>query len=148
MGMGYMHLNGTCITQNISSWFRLNEGIQAISAAPAPLLCSWSRARTPFEAGRDGQPRSCTYGIACSSRWLFLGDAGWTKMLMHYPMCLQFLQRARVLALYRTVLRGTRRISDQKTRDETRLFARQEIERHRRVQDLVCPPLPSSPPMQ
>ncbi|KAK2596847.1 hypothetical protein N8I77_012736 [Diaporthe amygdali] len=47
-----------------------------------------------------------------------------------------FLQRSRVLALYRTVLRGTRKISDHKTRDETRLFARQEIERHRYVQDL------------
>lgn len=47
-----------------------------------------------------------------------------------------FLQRARVLALYRTVLRGTSRLSDQKTRDETRLFARQEFERHRHVQDL------------
>ncbi|KAH8744919.1 hypothetical protein F5883DRAFT_439375 [Diaporthe sp. PMI_573] len=47
-----------------------------------------------------------------------------------------FLQRSRVLALYRTVLRGTRRITDHKARDETRLFARQEIERHRHVQDL------------
>lgn len=141
-------LVGTCITHNISTCFRLNEGIQAVPAAPAPLLCSWSRARTLFEVGRDGQPRSCTYGIACPSRWLLLGGAGRTKMLMRCAMCLQFLQRARVLALYRTVLRGTRRISDQKTRDETRLFARQEIERHRHVQDLVCLPLPSSPPVQ
>lgn len=60
---------------------------------------------------------------------------------MHCALHLQFLQRARVLAFYRTVLRGTRRISDQKNRDETRLFARQEIERHRHVQDLVCHPL-------
>lgn len=87
--------------------------------------------------------------IACPWRWpwplLLLADAGRTKTLMHCAVCLQFLQRARVLALYRTVLRGTSRISDQKTRDETRLFARQEFERHRHVQDLVCQPLPSSP---
>ncbi|POS72984.1 complex 1 protein [Diaporthe helianthi] len=51
--------------------------------------------------------------------------------LMRCALCPQFLQRSRVLALYRTVLRGIRRISDHKTRDETRLFVRQEIERHR-----------------
>ncbi|KAI0400761.1 complex 1 LYR protein [Xylaria palmicola] len=47
-----------------------------------------------------------------------------------------FLQRARVLALYRTVLRGTRYISDPATRAETRGFARAEFERHRGVTDL------------
>lgn len=79
-------------------------------------------------------------------RALPITQAG-TKTLMHCALCLQFLQRSRVLALYRTVLRGTRRITDHKARDETRLFARQEIERHRHVQDLVCQPLvPSSPP--
>ncbi|KAI1109781.1 complex 1 LYR protein [Nemania sp. NC0429] len=47
-----------------------------------------------------------------------------------------FLQRARVLALYRAVLRGTRRIGDPATRSETRGFARAEFERHRGVADL------------
>ncbi|KAI0532886.1 complex 1 LYR protein [Xylaria digitata] len=47
----------------------------------------------------------------------------------------QFLQRARVLALYRTVLRGTRHIADPATRSETRSFARAEFERHRGVTD-------------
>ncbi|KAI1298212.1 complex 1 LYR protein [Xylaria venustula] len=47
-----------------------------------------------------------------------------------------FLQRARVLALYRTVLRGTRHIDDPVTRSETRGFARAEFERHRDVTDL------------
>ncbi|KAF3762075.1 hypothetical protein M406DRAFT_244156, partial [Cryphonectria parasitica EP155] len=47
-----------------------------------------------------------------------------------------FLQRARVLSFYRTILRGTRKISDPTVRDETRLFARHEIERHRNVQDI------------
>ncbi|KAI3324882.1 complex 1 LYR protein [Xylariaceae sp. AK1471] len=47
-----------------------------------------------------------------------------------------FLQRARVLALYRTVLRGTRRINDPATRTETRSFARAEFERHQGVTDL------------
>ncbi|KAK1753415.1 hypothetical protein QBC47DRAFT_386328 [Echria macrotheca] len=47
-----------------------------------------------------------------------------------------FLQRARVLSLYRTILRATRRIPDPKTRAETRRFARDEIERHSHVTDL------------
>ncbi|KAI1746780.1 complex 1 LYR protein [Xylaria castorea] len=47
-----------------------------------------------------------------------------------------FLQRARVLALYRTVLRGTRHIGDPATRSETRSFARAEFERHRGVTDI------------
>ncbi|KAI0466184.1 complex 1 LYR protein [Xylaria cf. heliscus] len=47
-----------------------------------------------------------------------------------------FLQRARVLAFYRTVLRGTRHISDPATRSETRSFARAEFERHRGVTDI------------
>ncbi|KAI1159973.1 complex 1 protein-domain-containing protein [Nemania serpens] len=44
--------------------------------------------------------------------------------------------RARVLALYRAVLRGTRHISDAAARSETRGFARAEFERHRGVTDL------------
>ncbi|KAI0396461.1 complex 1 LYR protein [Xylariaceae sp. FL0594] len=47
-----------------------------------------------------------------------------------------FLQRARVLAFYRTILRGTRRISDPTTRRETRAFARAEFERRRGVTDM------------
>ncbi|KAK5634856.1 hypothetical protein RRF57_010569 [Xylaria bambusicola] len=47
-----------------------------------------------------------------------------------------FLQRARALALYRTVLRGTRSIDDPVTRAETRSFARAEFERHRGVTDI------------
>ncbi|KAH6657912.1 complex 1 protein [Truncatella angustata] len=47
-----------------------------------------------------------------------------------------FLQRSRVLSLYRTILRGTKQISDRGTRAETRSFARAEFERHRDVTDL------------
>lgn len=47
-----------------------------------------------------------------------------------------FLQRSRVLALYRTILRGTKNIQDTQTRDETRKFARDEFERHRGVTDI------------
>ncbi|KAK5659261.1 hypothetical protein OQA88_1353 [Cercophora sp. LCS_1] len=54
----------------------------------------------------------------------------------------QFLQRVRVLSLYRTILRATRRIPDLKTRAETRRFARDEIERHRDVTDIVRQPQP------
>ncbi len=56
-------------------------------------------------------------------------------------MRLQFLQRSRALALYRTILRGTRGINDPATRAETRRFARDEFERHRDVTDIVRPPL-------
>jgi hypothetical protein len=48
-----------------------------------------------------------------------------------------FLQRARVLSLYRTILRGIRRIGDPMTQAETRRFAREEFERHRGVTDLT-----------
>ncbi|CAK7566049.1 MAG: hypothetical protein SEPTF4163_003982 [Sporothrix epigloea] len=48
-----------------------------------------------------------------------------------------FLQRRRALALYRTIVRGTRQISDATTRAETLQYARAEFERHRGVTDLV-----------
>ncbi|KAK7999349.1 hypothetical protein PG990_011949, partial [Apiospora arundinis] len=47
-----------------------------------------------------------------------------------------FLQRTKVLALYRTILRGTGHIKDATTKAETRSFARAEFERHRGVTDL------------
>ncbi|KAK4162389.1 hypothetical protein QBC43DRAFT_321847 [Cladorrhinum sp. PSN259] len=47
-----------------------------------------------------------------------------------------FLQRARVLSFYRTILRGSRRISDPNTKAETLRFARQEFERNRHVTDI------------
>ncbi|KAH9903761.1 hypothetical protein F4778DRAFT_781143 [Xylariomycetidae sp. FL2044] len=47
-----------------------------------------------------------------------------------------FLQRSRTLSLYRTIMRGTRRIGDAGTRAETRRYARAEFERHRDVTDL------------
>ncbi|CAK7242367.1 MAG: hypothetical protein STHCBS139747_003855 [Sporothrix thermara] len=48
-----------------------------------------------------------------------------------------FLQRGRALALYRTIVRGSRQISDATTRAETLRFAREEFERHRGVTDLT-----------
>ncbi|KAH8887458.1 hypothetical protein GQ53DRAFT_726372 [Thozetella sp. PMI_491] len=47
-----------------------------------------------------------------------------------------FLQRGRVLSLYRTIIRATRRIPDPTTQRETRKFARDEFERHRGVTDI------------
>ncbi|KOS19589.1 LYR motif-containing protein 2 [Escovopsis weberi] len=47
-----------------------------------------------------------------------------------------FLQRARVLALYRTILRSTGHIKDPALKAETRKYARDEFERHRNVKDL------------
>ena len=48
----------------------------------------------------------------------------------------QFLQRQRVLSLWRDVLRATNKISTSDTRGEMRLFARREFERNRHVDDL------------
>ncbi|SPQ26352.1 094a9726-03d4-4d0d-a82e-18c40e950008 [Thermothielavioides terrestris] len=48
----------------------------------------------------------------------------------------RFVQRARALALYRSILRSTRRIADPRTRAETRKFARGEFERNRGVTDI------------
>lgn len=47
----------------------------------------------------------------------------------------QFLQRSKVLSLYRSILRGTKRIADPTTKAESRRYARDEFERHRGVTD-------------
>ncbi|QGI59217.1 hypothetical protein CEK27_001342 [Fusarium fujikuroi] len=52
----------------------------------------------------------------------------------------QFIQRGRVLAFYRTILRGTKKIADPTTRAESRKYARDEFERRRNVTDAVCFP--------
>jgi len=48
-----------------------------------------------------------------------------------------FLQRTRVLALWREILRTTRRIPDPATRAEMRQLAREEFERYRGVGDIT-----------
>lgn len=50
---------------------------------------------------------------------------------------IQFLQRTKALALYRTIWRHTGRIADPQTRAESRRYARDEFERHRNVTDIV-----------
>ncbi|KFX90135.1 hypothetical protein O988_08332 [Pseudogymnoascus sp. VKM F-3808] len=47
-----------------------------------------------------------------------------------------FLQRGKVLSLWRRVLRDTRRIGDLQTRAETRKMARDEFELNRNVKDI------------
>merc|ERR1712000_113544 len=47
-----------------------------------------------------------------------------------------FLQRKRVISLYRTILRGIKSIEDKGTKAESRKFAPDEFERHRGVKDL------------
>jgi hypothetical protein len=54
-----------------------------------------------------------------------------------YVTYIQFLQRGRVLSLWRQVLRSTRRIADENTRQEMRQLAREEFERNKAVTDLV-----------
>jgi hypothetical protein len=49
----------------------------------------------------------------------------------------QFIQRGRVLAFYRTILRGTKKIGNPETRAESRRYARDEFERRRNVTDSV-----------
>ncbi|EFX05217.1 complex 1 lyr protein [Grosmannia clavigera kw1407] len=48
-----------------------------------------------------------------------------------------FLQRSRVLALYRRIVRGTHHIGDPTLRAETHRYARGEFERNRDVTDLA-----------
>ena len=49
----------------------------------------------------------------------------------------RFLQRQRVLSLWREILRATNQIQSKNTRCEMRNFAREEFERHRLVEDLT-----------
>lgn len=49
----------------------------------------------------------------------------------------QFLQRSRALSLWRSIVRGCRRIGDTRTRAETLQFARDEFERNKEVTDIV-----------
>lgn len=48
-----------------------------------------------------------------------------------------FLQRQRVLVLYREIVRATHKIPASNTRDEMRTFAREEFERNKNVDDLT-----------
>ncbi|MCJ1379877.1 hypothetical protein MMC17_002980 [Xylographa soralifera] len=48
-----------------------------------------------------------------------------------------FLQRQRVLALYRTIVRATNQIPVSSTRKEMRSFAREEFERNKGVENLT-----------
>ena len=48
-----------------------------------------------------------------------------------------FLQRHRVLALYREIVRVTNKIPASTTRDEMKSFAREEFERNKDVKDVL-----------
>lgn len=48
-----------------------------------------------------------------------------------------FLQRQRVIALYRTIVRATKKISAPIMRQEMKSFAREEFERNKAVEDLT-----------
>lgn len=50
----------------------------------------------------------------------------------------QFIQRGKVLSLWRTIVRGCHKIPDVRTRQETLGFAREEFKRNKGVEDLVC----------
>ena len=50
---------------------------------------------------------------------------------------LQFLQRSKALALWRSIVRGSRRIADEKTKKETLDFAREEFKRNKDKTDIV-----------
>ncbi|KAJ9216510.1 hypothetical protein DTO166G4_1726 [Paecilomyces variotii] len=47
-----------------------------------------------------------------------------------------FLQRQRVLSLWREIVRALNQVPKSPTRDELRAYARQEFERNRNVEDL------------
>ncbi|KAH6665342.1 hypothetical protein F5X68DRAFT_265779 [Plectosphaerella plurivora] len=48
-----------------------------------------------------------------------------------------FIQRSKALGFYRAILRGTARIGDPSTKEESRRYARAEFERHRSVTDIA-----------
>ncbi|QVM10152.1 hypothetical protein D8B26_004814 [Coccidioides posadasii str. Silveira] len=48
-----------------------------------------------------------------------------------------FIQRQRALKLWRDIVRGINKIPPSTTRDELRVFARQEFERNKNVRDLA-----------
>lgn len=50
---------------------------------------------------------------------------------------IKFIQRQRVLALWRDIVRSTANIHDESTRKDMRQFARSEFEQHKQVTDLV-----------
>ncbi|KJX99698.1 unnamed protein product [Zymoseptoria tritici ST99CH_1A5] len=53
------------------------------------------------------------------------------------PMSLeQFLQRKKVMDLWREIVRATNKIPPSSTREEMKTFAREEFERFRHVEDL------------
>ncbi|KAF8856012.1 hypothetical protein BDZ45DRAFT_594830 [Acephala macrosclerotiorum] len=48
-----------------------------------------------------------------------------------------FLQRGRALALWRTIVRGCRKVSDPNTKEETLRFAREELRRNKGVTNIT-----------
>jgi len=48
-----------------------------------------------------------------------------------------FLQRGRALSLWRTIVRGSRRIADPNSREEILRFARDEFKRNKEVKDIT-----------
>ncbi|TQN65832.1 Subtilisin-like protease 2, partial [Colletotrichum shisoi] len=77
------------------------------------------------------------YNGQADARSRFRGAKGSQSRLGKKALSLdQFLQRSRVISLYREIIRGTGRIADPNTRAESRRFVRDEFERHRDVTDL------------
>lgn len=56
----------------------------------------------------------------------------------NFTLTLQFLQRNKAIALWRSIVRGCKRIEDPNTRKDTLKFARDEFQRNRNVEDIVC----------
>ncbi|TVY59649.1 LYR motif-containing protein [Lachnellula suecica] len=48
-----------------------------------------------------------------------------------------FLQRSKALSLWRSIVRGSRKIADQQTKEETLRFAREDFRRNKDVKDLT-----------
>ncbi|OBT60393.1 hypothetical protein VE03_10076 [Pseudogymnoascus sp. 23342-1-I1] len=63
-------------------------------------------------------------------------DLGQQSAWNMYAVLSHFLQRGKVLSLWRKVLRDTRRIADLETRAETRKMAKDEFERNKDVKDI------------
>lgn len=90
-------------------------------------------ARRTFATVKPGAAGAPTHSTSSSSS---SSNSKPKTRLKKAPLDLKlFIQRSRVIGLYRTIVRGSRQISDPNTRRETLRFARAEFERNRNETD-------------
>ncbi|KAI9171728.1 LYR motif-containing protein 2 [Paramyrothecium foliicola] len=138
-----------------SRWMTITA-LRALYASPYQHALSEVAPATALGGRRTGLQTMATDTVLChtpqalAARWSH--EPGSRKFLTkprflpyHGPRSneadtgvgIQFLQRNRVIAFYRTIIRGVYKIKDPRTRAESVKYARDEFERHRHVTDIV-----------